>query len=112
MIYIFIIIFKDKLKAFFNLRNISIEKFFNTNIDNFNLDKYDFIVSNPPYIKFSEINGLDRDVRCYEPKIALSGGIDGLSKIRLVVSRSSNLIKKSGKLKRIVFLSSNSPKVE
>ena len=73
-------------------------KFFNTNIDNFNLDKYDFIVSNPPYIKFSEINGLDRDVRCYEPKVALSGGIDGLSKIRLVVSKSSNLIKKSGKL--------------
>ena len=73
-------------------------KFFNTNIDNFNLDKYDFIVSNPPYIKFNEINGLDRDVRYYEPKIALSGGIDGLSKIRLVVSKSSNLIKKSGKL--------------
>ncbi len=73
-------------------------KFFNTNIDNFNLDKYDFIVSNPPYIKFNEIDGLDRDVRYYEPKIALSGGIDGLSKIRLVVSKSSNLIKKSGKL--------------
>ena len=73
-------------------------KFFNTNIDNFKLDKYDFIVSNPPYIKFNEINYLDRDVRCYEPKIALSGGIDGLSKIRLVVNKSSNLIKKSGKL--------------
>jgi len=73
-------------------------KFFNTNIDNFNLDKYDLIVSNPPYIKFNEIDGLDRDVRYYEPKIALSGGIDGLSKIRLVVSKSSNLIKKSGKL--------------
>ncbi len=73
-------------------------KFFNTNIDNFNLDKYDFIVSNPPYIKFNEIDGLDRDVRYYEPKIALSGGIDGLSKIRLVISKSSNLIKKSGKL--------------
>ena len=73
-------------------------KFFNTNIDKFHLGKYDFVVSNPPYIKFSEVNGLDRDVRCYEPKIALSGGIDGLSKIRLVVSRSSNLIKKSGKL--------------
>ena len=73
-------------------------KFFNTNIDNFNLGKYDFIVSNPPYIKFSEINGLDRDVRYYEPKIALSGGIDGLSKIRLVVSKSSSLIKKNGKL--------------
>mgnify|MGYP001302088662 CR=1 FL=1 len=59
---------------------------------------FDLIVSNPPYIKFNEINGLDKDVRYYEPKVALSGGIDGLSKIRLVVSKSSNLIKKSGKL--------------
>ena len=73
-------------------------KFFNTDIDNFNFDKYDFIVSNPPYIKLNEISCLDRDVRYYEPKIALSGGIDGLSKIRLVVSKSSKLLKKSGKL--------------
>ena len=73
-------------------------KFFNTNIDNFKLDKYDFVVSNPPYIKLNEINGLDKDIRYFEPKIALSGGIDGLSIIRLVVSKSSNLIKKSGKL--------------
>ena len=41
---------------------------------------------------------MDRDIRYYEPKIALSGGIDGLSKIRLVVNKSSKLIKKSGKL--------------
>ncbi len=73
-------------------------KFFNTDIDNFNLDKYDFIVSNPPYIKLNEISCLERDVRCYEPKVALNGGVDGLSKIRLVVSKSSKLIKKSGKL--------------
>tara|TARA_B100000676_G_C17853095_1_gene719242 strand:+ start:30 stop:872 length:843 start_codon:yes stop_codon:yes gene_type:complete len=73
-------------------------KFFNTNIDNFNLDKYDLIVSNPPYIKFNEINYLNRDVKYFEPKVALSGGIDGLSKIRLIVKKSSSLIKKSGKL--------------
>jgi release factor glutamine methyltransferase len=73
-------------------------RFLNTDIDNFNFDKYDLIVSNPPYIKFNEINCLDRDIRYHEPKIALSGGIDGLSKIRLVISKSSNLIKKSGKL--------------
>ena len=73
-------------------------KFFNTDIDNFNFDKYDFIVSNPPYIKLNEISCLDRDIRYYEPKIALSGGVDGLSKIRLVVSKSSKLLKKSGKL--------------
>ena len=41
---------------------------------------------------------MDRDIKYYEPKIALSGGIDGLSKIKIVVNKSSNLIKKSGKL--------------
>ena len=69
--------------------------FINIDIDKYKSYNYDLIISNPPYIKFSEVNGLDRDVRCYEPKIALSGGIDGLSKIRLVVNKSSNLISSS-----------------
>jgi len=73
-------------------------RFFNSDVDNFYGDKYDFIVSNPPYIKFHEINGLDYDVKHYEPKIALNGGIDGYSKIRLVIKKSSILIKKKGKL--------------
>lgn len=38
----------------------------------------DVIVCNPPYIPESEIPRLDRDVRDYEPTIALSGGDDGL----------------------------------
>ena len=73
-------------------------RFFNTDIDNFNLDKYDFIVSNPPYIKLNEISCLDKDIRDHEPKIALNGGIDGLSKVKLIIDKSSKLIKKSGKL--------------
>ena len=73
-------------------------KFLNSDIDNFYGDKYDLIISNPPYIKLHEINGLDDDIKCHEPKIALDGGIDGYSKIRLVVSKSSTLIKKKGKL--------------
>tara|TARA_Y100000294_G_scaffold169710_1_gene181164 strand:+ start:59 stop:901 length:843 start_codon:yes stop_codon:yes gene_type:complete len=73
-------------------------KFFNSDIDNFYGDKYDLIISNPPYIKLHEINGLDKDIKCHEPKVALDGGIDGYSKIRLVISKSSTLIKKKGKL--------------
>ena len=73
-------------------------KFFNYDIDNFYLGKYDFILSNPPYIKLNEISDLDKDVRNHEPKLALNGGIDGYSKIKLVIKKSSELIKKSGKL--------------
>ena len=56
------------------------------------------IISNPPYIKQHEINSLDKDIKNYEPRVALNGGIDGYSKIRLVIKKSSALIKKSGKL--------------
>jgi release factor glutamine methyltransferase len=73
-------------------------KFFHSDIDNFFGDKYDLIVSNPPYIKLHEINGLDKDIKNYEPRVALNGGIDGYSKIRLTIKKSSALIKRNGKL--------------
>ena len=73
-------------------------RFFNSNIDNFYLYKYDVIISNPPYIELNKIYGLDKDIKNHEPKVALNGGIDGYSKIRLVINKSSNLIKKKGKL--------------
>ena len=73
-------------------------RFFNTDIDNFYSNKYDLIISNPPYINLNKIGSLDKDIRNYEPKVALNGGIDGYSKIKLVIDRSSNLIKKKGKL--------------
>ena len=73
-------------------------KLFKTDIDNFNLGKYDLIISNPPYIKNLDLNKLDRDIIDYEPKEALDGGLDGLSEIRKVVKKSSELIKFNGKL--------------
>ena len=41
---------------------------------------------------------LERDVAEFEPKLALDGGLDGLSEIRKVINKSSELIKKKGKL--------------
>ena len=73
-------------------------KFYNSDIDNFCRGKYDLVVSNPPYIKLFEISGLDNDIKGHEPKNALNGGIDGFSKIRLIIKKSSVLIKKNGKL--------------
>ena len=73
-------------------------KFFKSDVDNFCYGKYDLIVSNPPYIKRNDLKYLERDVKDFEPKIALDGGLDGLSEIRKVVNKSSELIKKNGKL--------------
>ena len=73
-------------------------KFLNSDIDNFYGDKYDLIISNPPYIKHHEINCLEKDIKNHEPKVALDGGIDGYNKIRLIIEKSSTLIKKRGKL--------------
>ena len=54
-------------------------------------------VSNPPYIKSCDLKYLESDVINFEPKLALDGGLDGLSEIRKVINKSSELIKKNGK---------------
>ncbi len=72
-------------------------RLFKSNIDNFNTGKYDLIVSNPPYIKKSNLKCLEKDIG-FEPKQALDGGLDGLSEIRKVIYKSSELIKRSGHL--------------
>ena len=73
-------------------------KLYKSDVDKFDIGKYDLIVSNPPYICRSDLNNLMKDVCGYEPKKALNGGIDGLFEIRKVVKKSSKLLKKSGKL--------------
>ena len=73
-------------------------RFYHSSIDNFNYGKYDLIVSNPPYIELLNLKYLEKDVVKFEPKLALNGGLDGFSKIKLVISKANSLIKKNGKL--------------
>ena len=73
-------------------------KFLKSDVDNFFYGKYDLIISNPPYIKKYNLKYLECDVAKYEPKLALDGGIDGLSEIIKVIDKSSKLVKKGGKL--------------
>jgi release factor glutamine methyltransferase len=80
-----------------NLEVNSRVRFFKSNVDKFNLGKYDLIVSNPPYINKHHLKYLERDVINFEPRLALDGGLDGLSEIRKVIKKSSELIKKNGK---------------
>ena len=72
-------------------------KFYKSDIDKFMEGNYDLIISNPPYIKSCELKYLESDVIKFEPKLALDGGVDGLSEIRKVIKKSSELIKKNGK---------------
>ena len=81
-----------------NLNVSSRLKLFKSNVDKFLLGKYDLIVSNPPYIKKRDLKYLERDVANFEPRLALDGGLDGLSEIRKVIKKSSELIKVNGKL--------------
>jgi len=60
--------------------------------------KFDLIVSNPPYIKNSEIKNLSDDIKKFEPKIALDGGNDGLDVIKKVIYKSKTILKKLGTL--------------
>ena len=80
-----------------NLKVSSRLKLFKSNVDKFNFGKYDLVVSNPPYIKTKKLKYLERDVVEFEPRQALDGGLDGLSEIRKVIKKSSELIKKNGK---------------
>jgi len=84
----------------FNAKQLNLTnrvKFFHSSVDNFNNGKYDVIVSNPPYIEQLSLKYLEKDVVNFEPKLALSGGFDGFSKIRKVINKTNNLIKKNGK---------------
>jgi len=72
--------------------------FINIDIDKYKSYNYDLIISNPPYISSIELNRLDNDIKFHEPKLALSGGSDGLRDIKKVIKRSKKLLKKNGKL--------------
>ena len=92
---------KDSLEiSKINAKKLLVEeriKFYKSDVDKFAQGKYDLIVSNPPYIKKINLKYLESDVLKFEPKIALDGGLDGLSVIRKVIKKSSELLKKNEK---------------
>lgn len=60
-------------------------------------EKYDIIVSNPPYIRKNIIKTLDKEVQ-REPRIALDGGYDGLDFYRKIINKSDEYLKFKGYL--------------
>ena len=67
-------------------------------LDHLPLGSFDLIASNPPYIPSGELEELMPEVREYEPRLALDGGLDGLESIRTLVSQAKKSLKVGGSL--------------
>jgi release factor glutamine methyltransferase len=58
--------------------------------------RFDLIVSNPPYIPSAQIAGLDREVKDFDPRLALDGGADGLECYRLIAGGAAEHLEAEG----------------
>ncbi len=61
-------------------------------------EKFDLIISNPPYIPAAEIEKLEPEVRIHEPRAALDGGADGLDFYRRIAAEAKNFLSEFGKI--------------
>ena len=73
-------------------------KLYKRSLDEIYHNKFDLIVSNPPYIMRKDIKNLNDDIKKFEPKLALDGGNDGLDVIKKVIYKSKNILKIKGML--------------
>ena len=62
------------------------------------LDQFDLIVCNPPYVSAAEYEALDKNVKDYEPRIALHAGEDGLDVYRKITEEVGQFLKPDGVL--------------
>ncbi|MBN1507605.1 MAG: peptide chain release factor N(5)-glutamine methyltransferase [Sedimentisphaerales bacterium] len=62
------------------------------------LDQFDLIVCNPPYVSSAEYEELEKNVKDYEPRIALYGGEQGLDVHRRIAERATEFLKADGAL--------------
>ena len=61
-------------------------------------DVFDLVVSNPPYVRSSDIAGLATEVRDHDPRPALDGGADGLAAYRALIPQAEALMRPGGAL--------------
>ena len=59
---------------------------------------FDVIISNPPYVSEEEYRSLQPEVRCFEPKSALTAGDEGLADLKYILSKAPEYLKRGGLL--------------
>ena len=67
-------------------------------VPHLDVEKFDLIVCNPPYVSSAEFEKLDKNVKDYEPKLALFAGEDGLDTYRRIVEKADAFLKPDGAL--------------
>ena len=67
-------------------------------ISGLDVNEFDLIVCNPPYVSTAEYEKLDRNVKDYEPKIALFAGVDGLDIYRRIIEKADRFLKSGAAL--------------
>ena len=73
--------------------------FKNVNLEEIKFDKkFDLIVSNPPYLPDVSLKNLNLDIKLYEPKIALQGGVQGVDFLYKIIGLASKILKINGLL--------------
>jgi release factor glutamine methyltransferase len=73
--------------------------FKNVNLEEIKFDKkFDLIVSNPPYLPDVSLKNLNLDIKLYEPKIALQGGMQGVDFLCKIINLASKILKINGLL--------------
>ena len=60
--------------------------------------RFDIIITNPPYIPTAELKNLQREVRDYEPHLALDGGADGMDLYRRIAAEAPKYLRAGGTL--------------
>ncbi|MHC4641924.1 MAG: peptide chain release factor N(5)-glutamine methyltransferase, partial [Planctomycetota bacterium] len=67
-------------------------------VPHLDVDKFDLIVSNPPYVSADEYEKLEKNVKDYEPKLALFAGDDGLDVYRRIINKADRFLKSDAAL--------------
>lgn len=67
-------------------------------MDDIMSERFNILVSNPPYIRSADIGGLQKEVREHDPQIALDGGSDGMDSLRTIIAVAPKLLRPNGRL--------------
>ena len=60
--------------------------------------RYHVIAANPPYIRSEDIENLQDEVRDFDPRLALDGGVDGLSPYRIIAAEAAGFLEAEGRV--------------